>query len=260
MCNLISIGRNRKARGPGPWAPPEQLDLPLYHVASAFDFPLLPVLRADKRWELARWGLIPYWTRTEEKARQIRTGAVNARSESMWTRPAFEAAARSGRCLILVDGFFEFHHHAGAAYPFYIYLEGHPDFFLAGLRDTWMNPATGTEEVTCTIVTTAASSLMREIHNKLPQPEERRMPVIVPVERADAWLNPATPVEELSGIVATREVPQMRAHPVARTLNHPKTRNNQASAQEPVDYPELSELAELARSAGVGKRIDPYSR
>ena len=94
-CNLVSIGRNRKSRHgvPDKWTPPEQLELPLYYVASAFDFPLLPVLRADGEWELARWGLVPYWTKTEEKAKQIRTSAVNARSESMWTKPAFEEAA-----------------------------------------------------------------------------------------------------------------------------------------------------------------------
>ena len=241
MCNLVSIGRNRKTR-PGAWSPPEQMDLPLYHVASAFDFPPLPVLRAGGQWELARWGLIPYWAKSEEKARQIRTGAVNARSESMWTKPAFEAPAKTGRCLILVDGFFEFHHHGGAAYPFYIYLDGHPDFFMAGLRDEWTNPGSQAVETTCSIVTTAANSFMREIHNKLPQPEERRMPVIVPPERVEAWLDPTTPMETLQKIVATREIPQMRAHPVARTLNSARTRVNVPVAQEPVQYEELRDL------------------
>ncbi len=247
MCNLVSIGRNRtgKRRGPGVWEPPEQLDLPLYYVASAFDFPPLAVLRADRQWELARWGLIPYWTKTEEKAKQIRTGAVNARAESMWRKPAFEEPAKHGRCLILVDGFFEFHHHAGAAYPFHVYLEGHPDFFMAGLRDAWVNPTTGESEVTCTIVTTAANSFMREIHNKLPQAEERRMPVIVPMDRAEAWLDPDTPMEELLGIVSTREIPEMRAHPVTRSINGAKTRSNEPGAQEPVEYPELAAVVSL---------------
>jgi len=226
------------------------MDLPRYYVASAFDFPLLPVLRADRQWELAKWGLVPYWTKSQDKARQIRTGAVNARSETMWNRPAFEEPARTGRCLILVDGFFEFHHHGGAAYPFHIYLDGHPDFFLAGLRDTWTDPATRVVEVTCTIVTTAANSLMREIHNKLPQPEERRMPVIVPTEWADEWLDPDTSMVELARIVAMREIDQMRAHPVSRALNHPKTRANAPEAQEPVEY---EELAELARLVGNGR-------
>jgi putative SOS response-associated peptidase YedK len=252
MCNLVSIGRNRKSRRgvPGKWTPPEQLELPLYYVAFAFDFPLLPVLRADGEWELARWGLVPYWTRTEEKAKQIRTSAVNARSESMWTKPAFEEAARNGRCLILVDGFFEFHHHAGVAYPFHVYLEGNPDFFMAGLRDTWINPANGKKEVTCSIVTTAANSFMREIHNKLPQPEERRMPVVVPADWAEAWLSSATPMEVLLRIVSTREIPEMRAHPVARTLNGPKTRANKPTAQEPVDYAELTDVMNLIRPKG----------
>ena len=128
MCNLISVGRNRKRvlTIPGIPAPPEQPELPLYYVASAFDTPPLPVLRADREWELAKWGLVPHWTRTVAQAKKIRAGAVNARSESMWERPAFELAARNGRCLILVDGFFEFHHHLGVAFPFYIYLGGHP--------------------------------------------------------------------------------------------------------------------------------------
>ncbi len=199
MCNLISVGRNRKhvPTIPGIPARPEQPELPLYYVASAFDTPPLPVLRADRKWELAKWGLVPHWTGTVAQAKKIRAGAVNARSESMWEKPAFELAARNGRCLILIDGFFEFHHHLGVAFPFCIYLGGHPNFFIAGLRDEWGNPGTGETEVTCTVVTTAANSFMREIHNKLPDPEERRMPVIVPADQAEDWLSLSTPIEKL---------------------------------------------------------------
>jgi putative SOS response-associated peptidase YedK len=244
LCNLISVGRNRKRvlTIPGIPAPPEQPELPLYYVASAFDTPPLPVLRADREWELAKWGLVPHWTRTVAQAKKIRAGAVNARSESMWERPAFELAARNGRCLILVDGFFEFHHHLGVAFPFYVFLDGHPDFFMAGLRDMWTNPDTGETEVTCTVVTTAANSFMREIHNKLPDPEERRMPVIVPADQAEAWLSLSTPIEKLKRIVSTREIPEMCAHNVSRTLNNAKKRVNDPSAQEPVDYPELDRI------------------
>jgi len=244
LCNLISVGRNRKRNlsTPGISTPPEQLELPLYYVASAFDAPLLPVLRTDREWELAKWVLVPHWTRTVAQAKRMRAGAVNARSESMWGKPAFELAARNSRCLILVDGFFEFHHHLGVAFPFYVYLDGHPDFFMAGLRDTWTNPDTGQTEVTCTVVTTAANSFMREIHNKLPYPEERRMPVIVPVHQVDAWLSFATPIEELKRIVSTRTIPEMRAHPVSRAINNARKRANDPSAQEPVDYPELNPI------------------
>ena len=85
MSNLISVGRNRKRvlTIPGIPDPPEQPELPLYYVASAFDTPPLPVLRADREWELAKWGLVPHWTRTVVQAERIRAGAVNARSESM---------------------------------------------------------------------------------------------------------------------------------------------------------------------------------
>ena len=83
---------------------------------------------------------------------------------------------------------------------------------------------------------------MREIHNKLPYPEERRMPVIVPADQADAWVSLATPVEELKRIVSTRTIPEMRAHPVSRAINNARKRVNDPSAQEPVDYPELNPI------------------
>jgi putative SOS response-associated peptidase YedK len=244
LCNLISVGRNRKPNltTPGISPPPERLELPLYYIASAFDAPPLPVLKANGEWELAKWGLVPHWTRTVEHAKRMRTGAVNARSESMWEKPAFEQAARNSRCLILVDGFFEFHHHLGVAFPFYVYLDGHCDFLIAGLRDKWGNPDTGETEITCTVVTTAANSFMSEIHNKLPDPAERRMPVIVPSDQVNAWLSLATPIEKLKTIVSTREVPEMRAHPVSRSLNNAKKRANDPSAQEPADYPELNRI------------------
>jgi len=114
-------------------APPDSLELPFYYVASAFDFPFLLVLRHNGEWDLARWGLVPFWTKTLEQATNIRRQTVNARSESMWQKPAFKEAANGGRCLIPVDGFFEFHHHGGKAYPFYIHLEGHSGFLSGGI-------------------------------------------------------------------------------------------------------------------------------
>ena len=249
MCNLVSVGTNRKSiidlaaasRTP---APPDSLELPFYYVASAFDFPFLLVLRHNGEWDLARWGLVPFWTKTLEQATNIRRQTVNARSESMWQKPAFKEAANGGRCLIPVDGFFEFHHHGGKAYPFYIHLEGHPAFFLAGLRQTWRNPESLDPEVTCSIVTTSANTFMTEIHNKLPQPSERRMPVIVPAEQVHSWLSPATSVESLRAVVSSRPIPRLKAHAVNRTLNSAATRSNDATAQDHTFYPELAELVE----------------
>jgi putative SOS response-associated peptidase YedK len=243
----VSVGTNRKsiielAAASHTPALPESLELPFFYVAFAFDFPLLPVLRNNGEWQLARWGLVPFWTKTLEQATKIRRQTVNARSESMWQKPAFKEAVTQDRCLIPVDGFFEFHHHAGKAYPFYIYLEGSAAFFLAGLRQTWRNPESPAPETTCSIVTTSANTFMAEIHNKLPQPSERRMPVIVPAEQIHSWLSPATPVETLRAIVSSRPIPQLKAHAVNRSLNSAATRINDAAALDPVSYPELAEM------------------
>jgi putative SOS response-associated peptidase YedK len=126
-----------------------------------------------------RWGLIPPWA----KERSIGNRLINARADTVATKPAFRSAFRKRRCLIPADGFYEWQKIKGGKQPYHIHMKDGSLFAFAGLWERWHNPEDGEEIESCTILTTDANDLMRPLHD--------RMPVILPEEVHDAWLDPA---------------------------------------------------------------------
>jgi len=78
-----------------------------YHVG-AFENVKLPVITNEnlKQVDLFNWGLIPFWTKDEKAANEIKERTVNARSETIFEKPAFRGSAGSKHCLVIADGFF----------------------------------------------------------------------------------------------------------------------------------------------------------
>lgn len=125
-----------------------------------------------------RWGLIPSWAKDNKLAFQC----LNARSETVATKPAFRAAYKSRRCLIPADGYYEWLRSGKDKLP-YLYEFGDADLFsIAGLWESWRDPAVAAAEPveTCTLLTTAANPLAAEVHD--------RMPVIIHPDDRQAWL------------------------------------------------------------------------
>lgn len=131
------------------------------------------------------WGLLPSWT----KETTIWNQTLNARGETIFEKPSFRESAKSKRCLIYVDGFFEHHHFKNKTYPYYIFKKDESPMIFAGLWNDWTDKST--EEIlnTFSIVTTSANPMMAKIHNN-PKLEGPRMPVILEEEYADEWLKP----------------------------------------------------------------------
>ena len=112
---------------------------------------------------------------------------LNARSETIFEKPSFRNSAKDNRCVIMVDGFYEHHHHNGKTYPFYIKKKNGKPFLLAGLWSNWRSKDGTTNLDTFTIVTTQGNPLLARIHNN-PKLSGPRMPVILPEELASEWL------------------------------------------------------------------------
>jgi putative SOS response-associated peptidase YedK len=139
---------------------------------------------SEPRRELAfvRWGLVPYW------AKDIKIGSrmINARSETVATKPAFRAALGRRRCLILADGYYEWQKVGRKKERYHFHLADGRPFALAGLWENWRGPnkdsnLPGLE--TCTIITTDANPQVRAIHD--------RMPLILDPADYDSWLDPS---------------------------------------------------------------------
>jgi putative SOS response-associated peptidase YedK len=163
---------------------------PVYH-ASGFDHPSVPVIiDATKAVHLFSWGLIPNWVKSPMEAVTVSNSTINARSETMFDKPAFREAARERRCLVLVDGYFEHHHKNGKAFPYHIHLNSDEPIAMAGLWDEWTDKASGLVRRTYTVVTTRANKLMTRIHNSPKASEGPRMPLILPKTVENDWLKP----------------------------------------------------------------------
>jgi len=156
-----------------------------------------------------RWGLVPAWA----KDAAIGARLINARAETASGKPAFRAAMRSRRCLVVADGFYEWQRTGRAKQPYLFQLRGGRLFAFAGLWEAWRRPDDSLLE-TCTLLTTGANELVRPIHD--------RIPAILPPTAYQAWLDPAV---ENAGTLAPllRPYPgsEMEARAVSDFVNSP---------------------------------------
>lgn len=157
------------------------------------------------------WGLIPSWA----KDPSIGNRMINARSETLAEKPAFRAAYKYRRCLILADGFYEWAQQSGSKNktPYYISLQSQKPFAFAGLWENWQSPD-GSEIKSAAIITTQPNELITQFHN--------RMPVILNPDSYDEWLSTADrSPRELSHLLKPYPVSAMHAHPVSTFVNSP---------------------------------------
>jgi putative SOS response-associated peptidase YedK len=194
-----------------------------YNVAPT-DEAAVVVQRDDRRAIVRyRWGLVPAW------ATDSRTGSrtFNARAEGLATSPLFRDAFRRRRCLVPVDGFYEWLRVESGRQPMRIHDPSGAPLALAGLWAGRRDPETGEVLRTFTIVTTRPNTFMAPIHD--------RMPVVVPQESWATWLDTSPPdLAEVHALLEPREDIALSAHPVSKLVNN--VRN---------DGPELVERAEL---------------
>jgi putative SOS response-associated peptidase YedK len=185
----------------------------------------LPVVRYDKKagersLDTLRWGLVPYW------AKDIKVGFanINAMAETVDTKPAFREAFQRRRCLVPIDGFYEWKKTATGKQPYAIALADRRLMALAGLWENWRSPAVEWVR-SFAIITTRPNELCGEIHN--------RMPVILKPEIWPAWLGEepadAAGLKRMLGQYPSEE---MTRWPVSQRVNSVK--NNDASLIEPI--------------------------
>jgi putative SOS response-associated peptidase YedK len=157
------------------------------------------------------WGLIPSWSKDPSIANKL----INARGETIAEKPSFRGSFKHKRCLIPVDGFYEWKVTPGVKTktPHYIHMKDRKPFAFAGLWDEWRSPDGG-EVRTCTIITTEPNELMSTLHN--------RMPVILHQKDYADWLDaaPRTP-DSLLHLIQPFPAAKMSAYPVSTMVNTP---------------------------------------
>ena len=170
---------------------------------------LITICRQVQERELVqlRWGLVPFW------AKDPKTGynAFNARAETVAAKPAFREAFKRRRCLIPVDGFYEWRQ-AIPKQPFFVHrADGHP-FALAGVWDHWENA--GQVIDSAAIIVTGGNAMMKPIHD--------RMPVIIDPGDFERWLNPEVDGHQLIDLLRPHDEQGYEAYQVSAVVNKPQ--------------------------------------
>ncbi|NIV17613.1 MAG: hypothetical protein GWN47_04210 [Woeseiaceae bacterium] len=184
------------------------LDLePRYNIAPTQYVAAIRNAEDDGR-ELAllKWGLVPFWAKDPTVGNRM----INARAETVAEKPAFRAAYKRRRCLVLADGFYEWHKENGGKTPYYISLADEQPFAFAGLWEHWQSKEIDESIESATLLTAEADDFMAQLHH--------RMPVILEPDTADRWLSGDDGVIDY----AIHHSPKLRAWPVDRTVNNPK--------------------------------------
>jgi putative SOS response-associated peptidase YedK len=168
------------------------------------------------------WGLVPFWSKDTAAGYKM----INARSETLASKPGFREAFRKRRCLIPADGFYEWKGQKGQKQPMYITTPDGSPFAFAGLWETWSH---GNDPETiyrsCTIITRDAVEPVRELHH--------RMPVILHPDAYGPWLDPEIyNAAALNALLQDRALTDLVFHPVARQVN--AVRNNDPTNIKPV--------------------------
>lgn len=188
-------------------AVPDNL-VPRYNVAPT-DAVLVVTRRDHHRvLERMRWGLIPSWTKDVKRAPPL----INARADSL-NKPAFRAAFKKRRCLVLADGFYEWRKEGKKRRPFYVRLSSGAIFAFAGLWEVTKD-SQGMWIPSCTIITTEPNDVVRPLHD--------RMPAILPPDFYDQWLDATVDEAWLQALLGPYPSDEMTAYEVSPLVNSPR--------------------------------------
>lgn len=194
-----------------------------YNVAPTNDIYGI-VADADGALELQvfHWGLVPVWA----KDRKVGQKMINARAETIAEKPAFKGVFKKHRCIIPMDGFYEWAPgvdggpvtKAGtpAKQPHFIHrVDGEP-LAVAGVWSAWRDRADGPGTPwlhSTAVITTSANELMSPVHD--------RMPVILPKAMWGMWLDPTNQhIEVLSNLLVPAPEHLLEMHAVSTDVNN----------------------------------------
>jgi putative SOS response-associated peptidase YedK len=184
---------------------------------------------------VVRWGLVPFWA----KDPKIGSRLINARAETVDSKPAFRHAFKRNRCLLPADGYYEWQRPdgssadepaskgaggrgGGAKQPYFITRGDGGPLAFAGLYELWRDAALPDDHGrawlwTATIITTSAPDDLGKIHD--------RMPMVIEPRRWSDWLDPANnDAADLLALLAPAAAGGLISYPVSTAVN--SVRNN----------------------------------
>ncbi len=215
----------------------------VYHV-SAFENRSMPVITDEKphRFSYFDWGLVPHWVKDRERVEDIRDKTVNARADTIFDKPSFKFPIRERRCLIVMDGYFEWREANGETYPYYIHKKANDSFACAGIWDEWSDDRSKEKIRTFSMISIDANPFIEKVNNK-----KKRMPVILPRKDERDWIRSDIGKEQIKSMLKTYEGDDLTAYPVKHLIDKKDV--------DP-DVPEVLERQEYDGLVGLDEEVD----
>ena len=158
----------------------------------------------------AHFGLIPSWAASRSSMQ------INARSESVFEKSSFKEAYRQRRCLIPLNGYYEWKKDAQSkkSQPHFIVSASGDYFVFAGIYESWYDNALNKTILTCALLTTEPNDKIAELHD--------RMPVILEANQWALWLNSSSSYSELNRLFSPIASEKTRYFKVSEFVNSVK--------------------------------------
>ena len=170
----------------------------------------LPVIRqspaGQRVVDLLQWGLIPHWAKDPSIGHKL----INARCETLTEKPSFRDAFRRRRCIVPAAGFYEWQRAGKTKQPYFIKHPSEEPLAMAGLWESWRDPAGEIVRTFC-IITTAANATVAPIHD--------RMPVLLRTEDFARWLDPTVDGATLVDLLVACPADDIVAVPVSQAVS-----------------------------------------
>jgi len=163
-----------------------------------------------KVYTYAHFGLIPSWAKDRSSMQ------INARSESVFEKISFKEAYKYRRCLIPLNGYFEWKKDAQSktSKPHFIVSTEGDYFVFAGIYESWYDNTLGKSILTCALLTTEPNEKIASLHD--------RMPVILEAEKWELWLNEKSSYQELNRLFIPIDNEKIQYFPVSESVNSVK--------------------------------------
>ena len=191
---------------------------PRFNIAPTAQVPIVKLNDTGKRVLVVhRWGLVPHWAKDLKSAAKM----INARAETVTTKPSFRSAFARRRCLVPVDGYYEWQRSHGNKQPYFIHAQNNAPLVLAGLWERWSGADAQIVE-TCTILTTDANADVSALHH--------RMPLWLNANQQQTWLHASS--DDATALLHAPAVQQLCAFTVSSYVNN--ARNDDARCITPL--------------------------
>jgi putative SOS response-associated peptidase YedK len=203
-----------------------------YNVTPTKTVPIVVERGGQRGVRPVRWGLVPTWARDADSGPPM----INARAESITSKPAFAESAARRRCLMPATGWYEWQPGDRRRQPYLCTRGDGASLAMAAVFSAWWPPNARQPLVTCAVVTTEATGEFADIHH--------RMPLVLSPDRWADWLDPQR--TDIDGLLAPERAAfdALEIRPVSPEVN--SMRNNRPELLERVEpAPEPAEQAVL---------------